>query len=500
MNTKKNVSKLGVLHQAVNQIFWFLASLKLAILVLVGLALALTAGTLIESWYDTATAQFWVYRAFWFRLLLGLLAVNIFTVAISRYPWKQKHVPFLMAHLGILILLFGAWITDRAGLDGMMRIKEGDSTSSVEIDSAYLFVHEKDSYHSVALPWLPPGVPFRPFTLNSRGVPYDVKVDQFISHADPDFHFLPASSDNFLPAIHIQLAGGPMRISQDFWLWAGQSGWNAFQAGPAWLALGTTEGMPSQGPRLILNPEKDGSLSYRAISSNQKEVRGNWVSSKIVGQTIQTPWKGGISISVLEWIPHAELKMNYKPARIQYRDMAPPPAIHLVAGKGGKDSEVWLGQGENAVLQVGDRRVEIGYFRKRVILPFAVRLERFTIDRYEGSMNPSSYSSQVTVIDGRQGSADQKSATISMNEPLKVEGFTLYQASYEEGMPRPTVSVFSVNRDPGRPWKYIGSILLVLGSILLFAMKKRNKTRQSSNLSEKAVPVLERNGVEVSGV
>lgn len=490
MNKKKDRSNPAIVLQWLNEIFWFLASLKLAILVLVGLALALTAGTLIESWYDTATAQFWVYRAFWFRSLLGLLAVNIFTVAISRYPWKPRHIPFLLAHLGILILLFGAWVTDQAGLDGMMRIKEGDSTSTVEVDSAYLFVHEKDSYHSVALPWLPPGVPFRPFSLTSRGVPYDLNVDQFISHADPDFHFLPAPSQNSLPAIHIQLAGGPMRISQDFWLWAGQPGWNAFQAGPAWLALGTIEGMPPNGPRLILNPEKDGGLSYRAISSTQEEVRGKLSSSKIVGQTIQTPWKGGISISVLEWIPDAELQMNYKPARIQYRDMAPPPAIHLVAGKGGKDSEVWLGQGESAVLQVGDRRVELGYFRKRVILPFAVRLDRFTIDRYEGSMNPSSYSSQVTVIDGRQSAADQKSAAlISMNEPLKVEGFTLYQASYEEGMPRPTVSIFSVNRDPGRPWKYIGSILLVMGSILLFAKKKWNKAR-----------LLERDAMEVSGV
>lgn|GEM_PF-379307 len=490
MNKNKVSSEVGQGFEFLSRIFWFLASLKLAILILFGLALALTAGTLIESWYDTPTAQFWVYRAFWFRSLLGLLAINIFTVAVSRYPWKRRHIPFLLAHLGILILLFGAWLTDRVGLDGIMRITEGESTSTVEVDSPFLWVHEihdtheNDSFHSIPLPWLPPGVPFKPFSLTSRGVPYDVKVDQFISHADPEFHFLPVTEDlkklkTSHPAIHIKLVGGPMRISQDFWLWSGQPGWNAFQAGPAWLAMDTTEGMPAQGPRLILNSEKDGSVSYRAISSmNDREVKGRLVAGKVIGEKIATPWKGGISISVLEWVPDAQLETTYKSSRIQYRDMAPPPAIHLVAGKGGKNEEIWIGQGERAILQIGDQSVMLGYFRKQVMLPFSVSLERFNIERYEGTMNPSSYSSKVTILDGRQDASNQKSQVISMNEPLKVEGFTLYQASYEDAMPRPVTSVFSVNQDPGRPWKYLGSILLVLGSILLFAMKTRGKTRQ----------------------
>jgi hypothetical protein len=74
--------------------------------------------------------------------------------------------------------------------------------------------------------------------------------------------------------------------------------------------------------------------------------------------------------------------------------------------------------------------------------------------------------------------------TVSMNEPLQHRDLTFYQASYEPGEPRPTVSVFSVNRDPGRLTKYIGSILLVAGVIWLFVEKLRKakalKNRQSS--------------------
>ncbi|MBI2712793.1 MAG: hypothetical protein HYX41_08075, partial [Bdellovibrio sp.] len=49
-----------------NQFFKQLCSLKLAVLVILTLALALAAGTVLESVYDTPTAQYWVYRARWF--------------------------------------------------------------------------------------------------------------------------------------------------------------------------------------------------------------------------------------------------------------------------------------------------------------------------------------------------------------------------------------------------------------------------------------------------
>ena len=82
-------------------------------------------------------------------------------------------------------------------------------------------------------------------------------------------------------------------------------------------------------------------------------------------------------------------------------------------------------------------------------------------------MRAASYESVVTLPDG----SDQ---LISMNEPLKHAGFTFYQASFEsDPSGRPTASVLSVNRDPGRGLKYFGSLLIVLGSIHLFYMKRR---------------------------
>ena len=61
---------------------------------------------------------------------------------------------------------------------------------------------------------------------------------------------------------------------------------------------------------------------------------------------------------------------------------------------------------------------------------------------------------------------------ISMNEPLKLEGFTIYQASYSI-TPEQTLSIFSVNQDPGRFLKYLGSLILGIGIITITLMRSR---------------------------
>jgi hypothetical protein len=270
------------------------------------------------------------------------------------------------------------------------------------------------------------------------------------------------------PAIHFKMVGGPMAISQEFWLWEGAPDWKTIQAGPAEFRLGepgsSIQNTGARKPTLSFQVEKDGSVTYHARSSDGKQVRGKFSQDQIRNQVIHPGWKGNVTITVLDWIPDAAPSTTFKPARIQYGNQAPSSAIHVVASD---QLDVWLGLGDRATLHLAGREVEVGYFPKRVVLPFSLRLERFTIEHDQGTMSPASYASRVTSIHAN----GQKDALISMNEPLDMGEFTVYQASYEDAEPRPITSIFSVNRDPGRSWKYIGSLLIVLGSVLLFAAK-----------------------------
>jgi hypothetical protein len=139
------------------------------------------------------------------------------------------------------------------------------------------------------------------------------------------------------------------------------------------------------------------------------------------------------------------------------------------------DESLWLGLGDRATLRVQDgSHVEMSYLSKRVNLPFSLKLDQFQIDYHPGTRDPASYWSRVRVSD------QNEPVVISMNQPLKYAGYTFYQSSYENGFPRPTVSIFSVNQDPGRTLKYFGSILLVLGICVLFYQKSKTKRKNQS--------------------
>ena len=91
------------------------------------------------------------------------------------------------------------------------------------------------------------------------------------------------------------------------------------------------------------------------------------------------------------------------------------------------------------------------------------------MDKDPGTQNPASYESYVNVFDGK----DSRYQKVFMNNPLDFDQFTFYQASYfplESGL---YGSVFSVNYDPGRFLKYLGSLLLVLGSFWHFYIRNR---------------------------
>ena len=106
-------------------------------------------------------------------------------------------------------------------------------------------------------------------------------------------------------------------------------------------------------------------------------------------------------------------------------------------------------------------------------MDFDLELVDFEVGRYQGTTRAATYASDVRVVEG-----DTKSdvINISMNEPLYHKGFTFYQSSFsEDEFGKPTTSVFSVNRDPGRPWKYLGSILIVAGCIWLFYFNRPRK-------------------------
>lgn len=98
-------------------------------------------------------------------------------------------------------------------------------------------------------------------------------------------------------------------------------------------------------------------------------------------------------------------------------------------------------------------------------LGFRVRLDKFVLKHYPGSMQPSSYDSYVTIIDGNK----KFHYHIYMNHILVYKGYRFYQASYD---PDGKGSILSVNHDPGMYITYLGYLLMAIGFFASMFYKK----------------------------
>ncbi|QKF59477.1 cytochrome c biogenesis protein CcsA [Aliarcobacter lanthieri] len=134
-------------------------------------------------------------------------------------------------------------------------------------------------------------------------------------------------------------------------------------------------------------------------------------------------------------------------------------------------------------LQFDKYTVILEYGSKFIELPFSIRLNEFQLDRYPGSMAPSSYASEVTVI------KDEKTYDyrIFMNRTLSEGNFLFFQSSY---FPDESGTVLSVNNDPGKWPTYFGYFLLTLGLVLNFFDKKSRFRKLIKYVGDKNIAIF----------
>jgi hypothetical protein len=112
-------------------------------------------------------------------------------------------------------------------------------------------------------------------------------------------------------------------------------------------------------------------------------------------------------------------------------------------------------------LTLGTDRYDIVMRRKQRELPFALQLKHFEKSDYPGTEKARSYSSEVTVKDGKL----EWDATIEMNQPLRHLGYTLYQSSFVENDGK-LYTVLAVVKNTGALFPYIALTALCAGLLL----------------------------------
>lgn len=161
------------------RLYHFLGSLRLALILIGTSALFVIAGTFLESASGSHRfAAHFTYGSPLFGILLGGFFINILISSLRRWPFKRRHIPFLITHLGLLMVIGGAMIKHFYGIQGTMRLAEGSGSDEILLsDTQAILVESKDPPRQILYPlrktltgqWglNPPKDPF--LTLSLRG-------------------------------------------------------------------------------------------------------------------------------------------------------------------------------------------------------------------------------------------------------------------------------------------------------------------------------------------
>jgi hypothetical protein len=152
---------------------------------------------------------------------------------------------------------------------------------------------------------------------------------------------------------------------------------------------------------------------------------------------------------------------------------------------------LWSRQRFPMPVAAGARRFTLDLDHRRWQLPFAIRLDDFRQDLHPGTGMAKAFESDVTKL--QDGTVQQ--ARISMNAPLRQNGYTLYQSGFIEptdgdvagdGTGGRWWSTFSVVRNPADRVPLWSCVVITVGLVLHFAQKLMRHLRSASAMRKSA--------------
>ncbi|WP_301187711.1 cytochrome c biogenesis protein CcsA, partial [Helicobacter rodentium] len=329
---------MNQIQKIVNGVVKGFCSFFVTFILLIAYGSACAVATFVENDFGTPSAKALVYNTAWFDLLHLLLVLNLIGVLLlSRALQRKKYASFLF-HSSLVVIFIGAAITRYYGFEGVMHIREGEQSNTIESQEEFMTIL--------------------------------AKVDENLYRA-------------FFPTTITPL------VQKRF---------------------------------------------------HQKLPFGD----------------GDLEVQYVDFIP-AKDKMDTDRLKVKVSFKGESEELEVLKNAGG---------GQVTPFMLGGMKFALDWGSRTIALPFAIALKDFQLDRYAGSMSPSSYSSEVVLIDPANNI--EKPYRIFMNNVLDYGGFRFFQSSYdldEQG------TILSVNRDPGKIPTYIGYTMLTLGLLWAFFAK-----------------------------
>ncbi len=436
-----------------------LLSMQTAGMLLLIYGAAIGTATFIENDFGTQAAKAVVYNATWFNILMIFMAIVIVTNVIKSKLYKRKKFTIFIFHISFICILLGAGITRFISYEGMMHIREGKQSSTIMSDQTFVQTTIQTANTSVS-----EDESVLVTILNPRAYSSSIKA------GDKKYKF---KSQRFIP--------NARKVVRE-----GESG------GTPYMELVISDGV-NRNSYMLQYPDRV-NLGNQYLNFSDEFLEGA-INVKIVdgalqlfsyepittmsmmgakGDTIQPEqWysfgaktlyvTAGINLVLTNFYQHGII--DYVPLnsdKTQNMD-----ALEVMVSNGQESEKVFLHggkgyEGMTNVFELGDVQISMTYGSREIQLPFALQLKDFQLDRYPGSMSPSSYASEVILIDENEELIQPH--RIYMNNVLNYKGFRFFQSSYDKDE---LGTILSVNHDYwGTLITYIGYFFMTLGMAL----------------------------------
>ena len=439
---------------------WFMGALFIIF------ALTMAMATFVENDYGAAAARDVVYNAWWFELIFVLLAIN-FIGQIFRYKlYRPAKLTILVFHSAFIVIITGAGITRYMGQEGMMHLREGEAKSSFQSGNRYIHLNvtgaNGQKVFSSKEPFVvtPLSVDTYEEQIKLDGRPYQLHFQKYLPNAQQTI----VSAKEGNPLVKLNVSGQ-------------NTGAHSFILKPGQmkrirdLKIGFYDG---DNLDIRIDLQHDSFYVFSDTLINRLSMRNR--NSRIFSKNTRVPLQpmyiyefGSWRLVTQNLSKSGALKYGRGQAEMHVHR---PNVLHfeLLGNNSREDLYVRFNSdySEPAFAEAGGHRFELDYQPQKISLPFQIKLQDFILERYPGSHSPSSFKSQVVVMD-QEKSVDEE-YMIYMNNVLKHRGYRFYQSSYDQDEKG---SVLSVNHDPvGMHVTYAGYGLLFLFIVLSLLNKK----------------------------
>jgi cytochrome c-type biogenesis protein CcsB len=440
-----------------------LFSTKLTALLLVIFAVAIGTATFIENDFGTPASKALIFNTKWLELIFVMLTINLIGNIFKYKMFRIEKLATLTFHLALIIILIGAGITRYIGFEGSMHIREGAESNIIVSADTYLkfkvdnqemqYTFDKKLFLNT----------LRNETFNHEfefsNQPINITYKDFIANSIDTV----VASENGKNIIEIVTVGQGGRVSRFI-----ESGKTKFfgQIPVAFNNTDRTEAvkiLETDSGLVVISPYE---INYMSMNDQSKGM--------IVPDSVQ-PFENRRLYSI------GEVQMVFKEihAKSEIKKISAPKdvangedalIVDVTCGDETKEVNLFGGQGyvsNNTIFQLNGLNFSLSYGSKNIAVPFSIHLDKFILDKYPGSMSPSSYESEVTLVDSRNNK--EFSQRIYMNNVLDYDGYRFFQSSYDQDE---LGTVLSVNHDFLGTWvTYIGYFLMALGMVITLIVK-----------------------------